>query len=1549
LTKRNGEWAGLNSDIARAVDGYCAERLAAYRESHRDVLEHVNMERAAVEGGYGRRQLFELVQNGADELLETTGKIHVVLTQNALYCANEGKPLSVRGVGALLSSHLSPKKGVEIGRFGLGFKSVLAITTCPEVFSRSGSIAFDPNEAAERIRMVVPEAEQTPVLRIASAIDVAEAAAEDETLAELMSWATTVIRLRRDTPDSSWLPEDLKQFPAEFLLFSPHVAELILEDRENDRTRTIASHEADGEFVLAGDDGETRWRVFSVEHTLSDEARLDAGAMAERDRIPIVWAVPTRGAGRGEFWAFFPISDRTTLSGVVNAPWKLSDDRTTMIPGPFNDELVHRASLLVLDHLEVLCRPDDPGVLLELMPARGREALSWADEKLSDYVNDLARSARSAPNQIGALMFPSEVSLHPNGLPRPTLQLWSEQPTRPEDWAHPTVEGTIRRARIEMYMAPRGAETIAGWLEALIPADEPLAGSIAALMVASAVARFDPAFLGEIRAASLFLGEDGKLRPATGLFRGANHTLAVEAEYINAELQGALSKEQLETLGISEVDPVRLLEVKLRQLHKESAQEDWDDLWTLVRECGATGAVQTIQSNVRNPLALKARTCAREYRQLSQLLLPGETVDDDPGEDARCVVDTRFHMQDIQVLRHLGVPSGPTREGGSRAEPWFIAYRRDAETSYLERLAAGGATPNRELLDFHDRPFAGPLTPLQLLKPAAASRYTAALLKKADDLEPWTYRHTSMTKYPEHLWDNPVVHMLKRKGWFRTELGIHTADTAVGPGLSDFAGALPVADDVSTEVASLLGLPNSVDELRVEDWQRGSERILQTDDDRLIGRFYAAAAAAGQPAPPELRCRIARGHDCRAASSVTVSNDPDLLAVLDKTGEPYIRVASESERDLLLGRWGLLDAAATVRSEVVSTPNGEPEALGDKFPMLRAKLSAEQRELMLQPCDNVRIERFTANGRIGENQELAVEPPTIHYVGGLDDRRLLRLIDQKLSIRLGDSDIDAILRNLDAKRVRQLRSEIRKAPDDATRMLLAVGVDELRARIPRAALDAVAAFEGELDDYAIAELSLTVHGPRALQEHKEILEERGLEPPYKWAGMRNAVSFVRELGFGIEYAGFESRTPDRQEEVEGPPDIGQLHDFQRIVVAEIRELIQGKDGRRGLLSLPTGAGKTRVTIEGLIDALASGDLASPILWIAQTEELCEQAVDTWSELWRGKGPRERLTISRLFASFEASEAERGSQVVVATDAKLDRGVFEKSTYDWLKKASCIVVDEAHTSVGPSYTRMLEWQGLGARQKKEEARDIPLIGLTATPFRGTNTVETQRLVARYGGRRLDLSALGSADAYPELQRVGILAQVDHELLPGSDIKLNKSEFAELNKLHRLPDTATRKLAADNERNRTLLDHIGELPTDWPVLLFGVSVDHAHAMAALLRRAGISAAAITADTDKGARRHYVEQFRSGELRVLSNYNVLAAGFDAPKVRALYIARPTYVPNAYQQMIGRGLRGPRNGGTERCLLVNVADNVERFEHRLAFHEFDYLWETESPEVPV
>jgi hypothetical protein len=46
----------------------------------------------------------------------------------------------------------------------------------------------------------------------------------------------------------------------------------------------------------------------------------------------------------------------------------------------------------------------------------------------------------------------------------------------------------------------------------------------------------------------------------------------------------------------------------------------------------------------------------------------------------------------------------------------------------------------------------------------------------------------------------------------------------------------------------------------------------------------------------------------------------------------------------------------------------------------------------------------------------------------------------------------------------------------------------------------------------------------------------------------------------------------------------------------------------------------------------------------------------------------------------------------------------------------------------------------------------------------------------------------------------------------------------------------------------------------------------------------------------------------------------------------------------MIGRGLRGPLNGGTDVCLIVNVKDTVAQFGEQLAFQEFEDIWRAPS-----
>ena len=103
-------------------------------------------------------QLFELVQNSADALTgrPADGRIEIRLTRSYLYCADNGDPIDRDGVKALMFSHISPKQGTsEIGRFGLGFKSVLGVTDNPEFFSCSGSFRFATITLRHQVGMLV--------------------------------------------------------------------------------------------------------------------------------------------------------------------------------------------------------------------------------------------------------------------------------------------------------------------------------------------------------------------------------------------------------------------------------------------------------------------------------------------------------------------------------------------------------------------------------------------------------------------------------------------------------------------------------------------------------------------------------------------------------------------------------------------------------------------------------------------------------------------------------------------------------------------------------------------------------------------------------------------------------------------------------------------------------------------------------------------------------------------------------------------------------------------------------------------------------------------------------------------------------------------------------------------------------------------------------------------------------------------------------------------------------------------------------------------------
>ena len=152
---------------------------------------------------------------------------------------------------------------------------------------------------------------------------------------------------------------------------------------------------------------------------------------------------------------------------------------------------------------------------------------------------------------------------------------------------------------------------------------------------------------------------------------------------------------------------------------------------------------------------------------------------------------------------------------------------------------------------------------------------------------------------------------------------------------------------------------------------------------------------------------------------------------------------------------------------------------------------------------------------------------------------------------------------------------------------------------------------------------------------------------------------------------------------------------------------------------------------------------------------------------------------------------------------------------------------------------------------------------------------------------------------------------------------------------------KRIAQSTERTKRIVEaYATHMDPEWPTLIFATSVEHAQTVAALLNRKGIQSRAVSGETETATRRRVVEEFRRGDIRALVNHGVFREGFDAPRTRAIIVARPVYSPNLYFQMIGRGLRGPLNGGDDRCLVLNVRDNIENFDRKLAFSELDWLW---------
>ena len=619
----------------------------------------------------------------------------------------------------------------------------------------------------------------------------------------------------------------------------------------------------------------------------------------------------------------------------------------------------------------------------------------------------------------------------------------------------------------------------------------------------------------------------------------------------------------------------------------------------------------------------------------------------------------------------------------------------------------------------------------------------------------------------------------------------------------------------------------------------------------------------------------------------------------------------------------------------------EPVPLLDEWPGLADYLADESPELIR--CDRI----------IHADKEVpsyySERDASLYLARKESEREELRTISDGFELDLGDDALNAILHRQITQDVEAAQANVRQYETDAERLLAAVGKEGLLDRLPGTLIEILRKQPEPLDGRRAAEAAIAVFHTGALREYKDDIQH--LRPPDQWAGGSPALAFVRALGFGPDWAGQPKPNQPPFLDISGPRSLPDLHCYQRTIVDNVKAMLRGGDPsseNRGMVSMPTGSGKTRVAVQAVIEAIRDQGLGDAVLWVADRGELCDQAVEAWRQAWTSIGPqRKSLRVSRWWGGQPQPESVDSSHVIVATIQTLRKRLEHWTTRTVFDSVGLLVVDEAHGTMAPTFTRLMDKLGLTYRRNADEPF---LLGLTATPYRGYNEEETRLLVARYGNQRLDTGAFESdtpQDVIAQLQEMTVLAEADHVTIEGGDFTLTDEERREIqdDALPWFPQSVERRIAESAPRTQGIVDAymeqvVGEIGEDAPTLVFATSVEHAKTVAAMLQLEGVEARAVSGETELAVRRGVVQQFREGEVKVLVNYGVFREGFDAPKTRAIIVARPVYSPNLYFQMIGRGLRGRLNGGSDRCLILDVKDNIKNYDRELAFADLDWLW---------
>lgn len=466
------------------------------------------------------------------------------------------------------------------------------------------------------------------------------------------------------------------------------------------------------------------------------------------------------------------------------------------------------------------------------------------------------------------------------------------------------------------------------------------------------------------------------------------------------------------------------------------------------------------------------------------------------------------------------------------------------------------------------------------------------------------------------------------------------------------------------------------------------------------------------------------------------------------------------------------------------------------------------------------------------------------------------------------------------------------------------------------------------------------------QGQSETYKVRRLSEQRWHNGKKWANRFVQISGFDGAFAGIANDNKKHKfqdiEPIVKPP---LLKDFQ----IELKEVLIKTLNEKGveakcMVSLPTGGGKTRTAVEAFVEWLqprfANGKY---LIWLAQSEELCEQAIASISQVWSSREFTDSLRVYRYFGNNDFSTEDLKGGVVVCTIQKIYNAILndKEVIHEIISNCGALIIDEAHRATTPMYQKVYEYS-----QMLNGEPMFPICGLTATPGRNGDSVDLSQLF-QYKLYTPDLGVEYNKDPLTYFRKHKYLANPIHKIINTNfkidnvviDENLNDSLIKEeLEKYFKR--TLNNQLATDVNRNIKIISVLKQIKKEQQTIVYACTVDHAIYLSSMMNFLGRSSVVISSDTRAPLRRKYIEQFKAGEIEFIFNYGVLTTGFDAPKTENIVICRPTFSDVLYEQIVGRGLRGPKFGGTETCTIIDFCDNYFRFGDQQAYKRFENSW---------